>query len=86
MFKKIGNAKRQLKDEDMVRILIRGEYGVLGTTGENEYSYTTPLNYVYPNNAIYFHGAMKVHASNIMTREHRHSLLCFYNLITPDVH
>ena len=61
MFKEMRNSKRQLQDEDIVRILNEGEYGVLGTLGQNQYPYTTPISYVYLNNAIYFHCALEGH-------------------------
>jgi nitroimidazol reductase NimA-like FMN-containing flavoprotein (pyridoxamine 5'-phosphate oxidase superfamily) len=61
MFKKIRNSKRQLEDTDISRILEEGEYGILATIGENQYPYTTPLSYVYLNNAIYFHCAPEGH-------------------------
>lgn len=57
MFKEIRNSKRELQKDDILRILNEGEYGVLGTVGENEYPYTIPLNYVYIDNTIYFHCA-----------------------------
>lgn len=61
MLKEMRNSKRQLQNEDIIRILNEGEYGILGTVGENQYPYTTPLSYVYINNAIYFHGALEGH-------------------------
>lgn len=57
MFKEMRNLKKQLTNEDMISILREGEYGILATIGENGYPHTTPLNYVYINNVIYFHCA-----------------------------
>ncbi|WP_407312223.1 pyridoxamine 5'-phosphate oxidase family protein [Desulfosporosinus sp. SB140] len=61
MFKEMRNRKRQLDNDETREILINGEYGVLATSGENGYSYATPLNYVYLNNKLYFHCAAEGH-------------------------
>ncbi len=59
MFKPMRKSAREIFDKDIMEILDRGEYGVLATTGENGYSYATPLSYVYFNNALYFHCAVE---------------------------
>ncbi len=61
MFKKMRRKEKELAKEEVVKILLEGEYGILATIGENNYPYTTPLNYVYHNNAIYLHGALEGH-------------------------
>lgn len=61
MFKEMKNIRRQLVYNDAQEILLNGEYGVLATNGEDGYSYATPLNYVYINGKIYFHGATEGH-------------------------
>ncbi len=61
MFKEMRRKEKELAKEVVEKILIEGEYGVLATIGENNYPYTTPLNYVYHNNAIYLHGALEGH-------------------------
>ncbi len=52
-------SERQLDNDTIKDILNSGEYGILATTGENNYSYAIPLNYVYLNNSIYFHCAFE---------------------------
>jgi nitroimidazol reductase NimA-like FMN-containing flavoprotein (pyridoxamine 5'-phosphate oxidase superfamily) len=43
--------------EDAVRILETGEYGVLSTTEMEGYPYGVPVNYYYKNGCLYIHGA-----------------------------
>ena len=42
-------------------LLSTGEYGILSTVGEDGQPYGVPLNYVYKNDAIYFHCARVGH-------------------------
>ncbi|MGM0418339.1 MAG: pyridoxamine 5'-phosphate oxidase family protein, partial [Thermodesulfobacteriota bacterium] len=43
------------------KIVKNGEYGILSTSDKNNLPYGIPLSYVYENNSIYFHCAMKGH-------------------------
>jgi nitroimidazol reductase NimA-like FMN-containing flavoprotein (pyridoxamine 5'-phosphate oxidase superfamily) len=52
---------RKLKNEEVVEILTRGEYGVLSTLSPDGYPYGVPVSYVFFNDAIYFHGARAGH-------------------------
>ncbi|WP_078060533.1 pyridoxamine 5'-phosphate oxidase family protein [Desulfotomaculum copahuensis] len=51
--------EKQMNDQAVLRILRDGEYGVLGTAGEDGCPYTTPLNYVFEDNCIYLHCALE---------------------------
>lgn len=57
MFKKMRRNDRALTEEGTIDLLIKGEYGVLSTIGENGYSYGVPLSYAYSEGKIYFHAA-----------------------------
>ncbi|WP_160690642.1 pyridoxamine 5'-phosphate oxidase family protein [Clostridium sp. C2-6-12] len=59
MFKEMRRKDRELEKEEFMELLIRGEYGILSTIGENGYPYGVPVNYVYMDNAIYFHSAVE---------------------------
>lgn len=59
MFKGMRRSDREIIGEDINNILIEGEFGILATLGENGYPYTTPLSYVYHNEALYFHCALE---------------------------
>lgn len=47
----------QLTHEQALEILENGVYGVLALDGDNGYAYASPVNYVYNDGRIYFHGA-----------------------------
>lgn len=61
MFRELRKADNLLGKEETEEILKDGVYGVLATIGKNGYPYAVPLNYVYNNDAIYFHGATEGH-------------------------
>lgn len=61
MFKPIKKNHLALSNDEIKTTLLKGEFGVLGTVGENGYPYTIPVNYVYLNNSIYFHGSTECH-------------------------
>lgn len=57
MFKKMRRIDKQLSEEETLKLLIKGEDGVLGTLSENGYPYTVAVNYVYYDGKVYFHCA-----------------------------
>jgi len=57
MFKKMRRNDRASTQEGAIDLLIKGEYGVLSTIGENGYAYGVPLSYAYNEGKIYFHAA-----------------------------
>ncbi|MFW6287453.1 MAG: pyridoxamine 5'-phosphate oxidase family protein [bacterium] len=61
MFKEMKRREKEASKDTIIKILNEGEYGILATVGEDNYPYTTPINYVYIDNAIYIHGALKGH-------------------------
>jgi len=61
MFKEMRRKHEQLTLNENEEILRRGSYGVLSTISPNGYPYSTPLNYVYYQNHIYFHSALEGH-------------------------
>ncbi len=52
---------KALQNDDIVRILQEGEYGVLSTVDEAGQPYGVPLNYSLKNNCLYFHCALEGH-------------------------
>lgn len=59
MFREIRKKKRELSKEESMKVLIEGREGVLSTICENGYPYGVAVNYVYYNDAIYFHCSKK---------------------------
>jgi nitroimidazol reductase NimA-like FMN-containing flavoprotein (pyridoxamine 5'-phosphate oxidase superfamily) len=59
MFKEMRRADRALGEEEILRILDEGLYGVLSTSGTAGYAYGVPLSYARQGNTIYMHAAME---------------------------
>lgn len=57
MFKRMKSQDRKIEPKEAFEILKNNDYGVLSTICENGYAYGVPLNYIYLNDSIYFHGA-----------------------------
>jgi nitroimidazol reductase NimA-like FMN-containing flavoprotein (pyridoxamine 5'-phosphate oxidase superfamily) len=61
MFRKLRYAKRALSEEEALKILEEGVYGVLALAGDEGYPYAVPLNYAYEAGKLYFHCAPAGH-------------------------
>ena len=59
MFKEMRKKAREIPKDEIIKVLEKGEYGVLATDGENGYPYSLPISYAYLNGAIYFHCAVE---------------------------
>ncbi len=61
---------KELQNDDIVKILKNNSYGILSTISENGYPYGVPLNYIFLNDSIYFHSAIKGHKlDNILNND-----------------
>ena len=58
MFRKMRRFRQLLSDAACAEILTRGTSGVLAVSGDGNYPYAVPLNYLYDDKKIYFHGAL----------------------------
>lgn len=58
MFREMRRKDKAITKQEISELLKKGEFGVLGTLSTNGYPYTTPVNYVYYNEKIYFHCAV----------------------------
>lgn len=74
MFREMRKIERKLSSEETIKIIEKGEYGVLSLQGNNDYPYSVPLSYVYHNNKIYFHCAME---GNKLDCIENYSRVCF---------
>ena len=74
MFRKMRRYRQQLGQEETISILKSGKTAVLGVLGDDGYPYTVPINYVYADGKIYFHGAKSGHKIDAIKRCGRVSL------------
>ncbi len=75
MFKELRLSKYKMDEKSSHELLSNAEYGVLSTIGEDEYCYGIPVNYVFINNAIYFHCGTK--ESHKLDNINNHSKVSF---------
>lgn len=61
MFREMRRIKQQLSREECGEVLASSPRGVLAVLGENGYPYGVPLNYVWHEGKLYFHGAREGH-------------------------
>jgi len=66
MFKEMRRKRQQLSTEECVAVLEKMTSGVLALNEENGYPYAVPLSYVYADNKIYFHSAVKGHKIDLL--------------------
>ncbi len=60
--------RQQLSSEECVAVLEKMTSGVLAINEENGYPYAVPLSYVYVDNKIYFHSAVKGHKIDLLKK------------------
>lgn len=71
MARELRRTKQRLDRAETERILERGSYGVLAVSGDEDYPYAVPLNYVYEAGKIYFHCARTGHKLDAIARSDR---------------
>ncbi|MCR1933330.1 pyridoxamine 5'-phosphate oxidase family protein [Clostridium tepidum] len=57
MFKEMRRKEKKLNKKDIISLLEKTNYGTLSICLDNGYAYGVPVNFVYNNEAIYFHCA-----------------------------
>lgn len=53
--------EKMISREEILEVLASAEYGILSTVGADGMPYGTPVNFVYADDAIYFHCATEGH-------------------------
>lgn len=71
MFREMRRKRQLLTESDCVQILTAGSSGVLAVHGDDGYPYTVPLNYLYENGKLYFHGAKSGHKIDSILRNNK---------------
>lgn len=66
--------KQQLPSEEVERILRNGRYCIMAVSGDDDYPYAVPLNYVYDGTSIYIHSAAQGHKIDALKRNPKCSL------------
>lgn len=61
-------SNQQLNKTEAEAVLLRCSSGVLAVSGENDYPYAVPLNFVYHNNKVYFHSALQGYKIDAMRK------------------
>ncbi|WP_099205949.1 pyridoxamine 5'-phosphate oxidase family protein [Scatolibacter rhodanostii] len=61
MFRKMRRIKQQISEQECVEVLTNAPRGVLAVHGEDGYPYAIPMNHIYREGKIYFHGAKVGH-------------------------
>ncbi len=75
MFSEMRRKDRELKNDEAIEILKNNTYGVLSTISENGYPYGAPISYIFFNNSIYFHSAIKGHKLDNISNNNRVSFV-----------
>ena len=74
MLEKMRKENRQLPEVETMEVLLKCEYGILSTMGD-DYPYAVPMSYVVANNKIYIHGTCE---SGQKTKNiHNNPKVCF---------
>jgi nitroimidazol reductase NimA-like FMN-containing flavoprotein (pyridoxamine 5'-phosphate oxidase superfamily) len=86
MFREMRRKKQLLPKESAEKILKNGSTGVLAVSGDDDYPYAVPLNYVYEGGRIYFHCARSGHKLDAIRRSSKVSFCVVgEDKIVPDL-
>lgn len=61
MFREMRRIKQLLSQKESIDILKTCDEGILAVLGDEGYPYAVPLNHVYQDGKLYFHGAIEGH-------------------------
>nr|WP_295159934.1 pyridoxamine 5'-phosphate oxidase family protein [uncultured Methanobrevibacter sp.] len=78
MFRNMRRAGQELSKEECEEILISQPRGILALLGYYDYPYTVPMNHVYVDGKIYFHGAQTGHKNDAI-KNHSKCSYCVLN-------
>lgn len=69
MFREMRSKANILTNEEVENILKTSPNGTLALYGENGYPYSVPVNFVYSDGKIYFHGAAEGYKLDCMKKD-----------------
>lgn len=67
-WRKMRRFKQQLSEEECLAILKKEPRGVMAVLGDDGYPYTVPLDFLYRDGKLYFHGAREGHKLDALRR------------------
>ena len=68
MFRKMRRFKQQLSEAECLELLEKEPRGVLALLGDDDYPYAVPLDFLYRDGKLYFHGAREGHKLDALRR------------------
>ncbi len=68
MFREMRRKKQALSEKECQEILLRGKTAVVSMIGDDGYPYGVPVNYLYQDGMVYFHGATVGHKIDALTK------------------
>ncbi|MDE5880888.1 MAG: pyridoxamine 5'-phosphate oxidase family protein [Muribaculaceae bacterium] len=74
MERKMRRFRQQLPMEETKEILYKGRECVIAVSGDDDYPYAVPINYVYDGEHIYLHSAKEGHKIDALRRNPKMSL------------
>lgn len=74
MTRNMRRFKQQLSAEETEKILRNCKYCVMAVSGDNDYPYAVPLNYVCDGTSVYIHSASQGHKIDSLKRNPKCSL------------
>lgn len=85
MFREMRRKKQEMSESMNMKVLQDGTSGVLALSGDDDYPYALPINYVFHEGKIYFHSAKSGHKIDAI-RRHDKASFCVtdYEEIVPE--
>ena len=77
MFREMRRKKQKLTEKQCIDILKRAKTATLALHGDDGYPYSVPVNFVYEDGKIYFHGAKEGHKIDAIKNNPKISIHCF---------
>ncbi len=74
MFRPMRRYKQQLPEEECLALLETQPRGVLAVLGDEDYPYAVPVDFLYRDGKLYFHGAREGHKLDAVRRHDKVSL------------
>ena len=68
MFREMRRFKQQISEEECIRILKEQPRCVLSMSGDDGYPYGIPMNHLYMDGHLYFHGAKEGHKIDAISK------------------